>query len=58
MMYFNVTSRGFPTGIHIGTDSTNRALTVDLNLSLVTYRRIPYKLFSIEAWGCGTTEAK
>ncbi|XP_042862530.1 uncharacterized protein LOC122247364 [Penaeus japonicus] len=58
MMYFNVSSRGFPTGIHIGTDSTNRALTVDLNLSLVTYRRIPYKLFSIEAWGCGTTEAK
>ncbi|KAG7172107.1 uncharacterized protein LOC121862450 [Homarus americanus] len=58
MMYFNVTSRGFPTGIQVGRDCTNRALTIDLNLSLVTYRMIPFKLHSIEVWGCGACEAK
>lgn len=58
IMYFNISSRGFPTGIQVGKDSTNRALTLDLNLTLVTYRMIPYKLQSIEVWGCGTCEAK
>lgn len=58
MMYFNVTSRGFPTGFQVGTDNTNRVLTLDLNLNFVTYRKIPFKLHSIEVWGCGTCEAK
>ncbi|XP_069166484.1 uncharacterized protein [Procambarus clarkii] len=58
IMYFNVTSRGFPTGIQVGLDNTNRALTLDLNLSLITYRKIPFKLHVIEVWGCGTCEAK
>ncbi|XP_045119651.1 uncharacterized protein LOC123509425 [Portunus trituberculatus] len=58
ILYFNVTSRGFPTGLQVGTDSTNRALTLDLNLTLVTYRKIPYKLQSVEVWGCSTSEVK
>ncbi|XP_068213431.1 uncharacterized protein [Palaemon carinicauda] len=58
MMYFNITSRGFPTGIHVGQEYTNRALTLDLDLTKVTYRGIPYSLQSIEVWGCGTVEAK
>ncbi|KAG0711978.1 hypothetical protein GWK47_019461 [Chionoecetes opilio] len=58
ILYFNVTSRGFPTGLQVGLDSTNRALTLDLNLTLVTYRKIPYKLHSLEVWGCSTAEVK
>ncbi|CAL4066993.1 unnamed protein product [Meganyctiphanes norvegica] len=57
-VYFNVTSRGFPTGLHVGLDSTNRTLTIDIDLSLVTYKGIPFRLEAIEVWGCGTTEAK
>ena len=53
ILYFNTTSRGFPTGIHVGRDSTNRVLTVDSNLAMLTYRQIPYKLQAIEVWGCG-----
>ncbi|XP_066958540.1 uncharacterized protein [Macrobrachium rosenbergii] len=58
MMYFNITSRGFPTGIHVGQDFTNRALTLDLDLTKVAYRGIPYSVQSLEVWGCGSVEAK
>lgn len=58
LMYLNVSSRGFPTGIHVGKDFTNRALTLNLDLTKVTYRGIPYGVCSIEVWGCGSTEAK
>ncbi|KAK3890741.1 hypothetical protein Pcinc_005315 [Petrolisthes cinctipes] len=56
--YFNVSSRGYPTGLQVGTDYTNRALTLDLDLTILTYRRIPLRLKAIEVWGCGTVEAK
>ncbi|XP_076048377.1 uncharacterized protein LOC143029577 [Oratosquilla oratoria] len=58
LIYFNTTSRGFPLGLQVGTDSKSRALTLDVNLSLIKYRNIPYKLKSFEVWGCGTTEAR
>lgn len=58
ILYFNMTSRGFPTGFQVGTDSTNRALTLDSNLTIVTYRKIPYKLKSLEVWGCSTIEVR
>lgn len=57
-MYLNITSRGFPTGIQVGTSSTNRSITLNLDLSLVTYRGIPLQLHAIEIWGCGNAEAK
>ncbi|KAK7082244.1 hypothetical protein SK128_024687 [Halocaridina rubra] len=58
ILYFNLTSRGFPTGFQVGQDFTNRALTIDLDLTTVTYRGAPYKIQALEVWGCGTVEAR
>ncbi|RXG68570.1 hypothetical protein Avbf_01044 [Armadillidium vulgare] len=58
LLYFNITSRGFPTGLQVGGDSTNRALSLGVDFQRLHYRRIPYILKSLEVWGCGTVNAK
>ena len=57
-MYLNLTSRGFPTGFQIGVDSTNRTIAIDTDLSVINFKRIPYKLKALEVWGCGSSQIR
>lgn len=42
--------------MQVGADHRNRALTIDVNLENVEYKRIPLKLKSLEVWGCGSSQ--
>ncbi|KAF2350998.1 TLDc domain [Trinorchestia longiramus] len=58
LMYFNLNWRGFPTGIQVGDNYESRALTVDKELSQLQHHNMPYKLGSVEVWGCGSHQAR
>ncbi|XP_018019755.1 uncharacterized protein LOC108676213 [Hyalella azteca] len=58
LMYFNLTWRGFPTGVQVGDNYESRALTVNKEMNQFQHHNIPYKLGSIEVWGCGSQQIR
>jgi hypothetical protein len=53
-MYLNTSIRGYAKGIRAGSDPRNPSIQVDDSFQHVTHCGIPYKLESIEVWGCGS----
>jgi len=58
IMYYNMTTRGYPFGMHFGSDHRDPHVAVDKDFSCLSYRKIPYRLESIQVWGCGTSEQR
>lgn len=53
-MYLNTSIRGYAKGIRAGNDPRKPSIQVDDAFQHVTHCGIPYKLESIEVWGCGS----
>lgn len=53
-MYLNTSIRGYPKGIGAGSDPRKPSIQVDESFQHVIHCGIPYKLESIEVWGCGS----
>ncbi len=53
-----MTTRGYPFGMHFGSDHRDPHVAVDKDFSCLSYRKIPYRLESIQVWGCGTSEQR
>lgn len=53
-MYLNTSIRGYPKGIRAGNDPRKPSIQVDDSFQHVIHCGIPYKLESIEVWGCGS----
>jgi hypothetical protein len=53
-MYLNTSIRGYPKGIRAGNDPRKPSIEVDDSFQHVTHCGIPYKLESVEVWGCGS----
>lgn len=56
MIYLNFSIRGYPTGVRAGVDPRKPCVSVNEGFDQLTYCGIPYKLFSVEVWGCGTPQ--
>ncbi|XP_039297688.1 uncharacterized protein LOC111064287 [Nilaparvata lugens] len=57
-MYLNFTIRGYPHGIKAGKDPRAPILSIDESFVLIHFCKVPYKLLSIEVWGCGTPKER
>lgn len=53
-MYLNTSIRGYPKGIRAGNDPRKPSIQVDDSFQHIIHCGIPYKLESIEVWGCGS----
>ncbi|XP_026278855.1 uncharacterized protein LOC113206822 isoform X1 [Frankliniella occidentalis] len=58
LLYLNFSIRGYPKGIHAGTNPSKPSLKLDDSFSMITYSGIPYPLVSVEVWGCGTSKSR
>jgi len=58
LMYFNVTTRGYPFGLQVGKNSKSLVVEIDPDLCLAKVKTIPYKLEMLEVWGCADMEIK
>lgn len=53
-MYLNTSIRGYPKGIKAGNDPRKPSIEVDESFQHIIHCGIPYKLESVEVWGCGS----
>ncbi|XP_034237188.1 uncharacterized protein LOC117642768 isoform X2 [Thrips palmi] len=58
ILYLNLTIRGYPKGIHAGSNPSKPSLKLDESFGMITYSGIPYPLTSVEVWGCGTSKSR
>jgi len=58
LMYFNLTTRGYPFGLHVGKNPKNPVLEIDQELCVAKVEQIPYKLELLEIWGCSGCNTK
>ncbi|XP_075219467.1 uncharacterized protein LOC142323560 [Lycorma delicatula] len=56
MIYLNFSIRGYPHGVRAGTDPRKPSVSINESFSQITYCGIPYTLFNVEVWGCGTPQ--
>lgn len=52
-LYLNFSARGYPHGLRMGVDPRAPMISVDAGFENIEYKKIPYKLHTIEVWGCG-----
>lgn len=57
-MYLNTSIRGYPKGIRAGSDPRNPSIEIDESFQHIIHCGVPYKLESIEVWGCGSQKSR
>ncbi|XP_065336365.1 uncharacterized protein LOC135937196 isoform X2 [Cloeon dipterum] len=58
LMYLNTGIRGYPLGLRAGLDPRKPTLSINSGFTQVEFKAIPYPLFSVEVWGCGTSQSR
>jgi len=58
LLYLNTGIRGYPLGVRAGSDPRKPTLSVNEGFTQVEYKSIPYPLYSVEVWGCGTSQSR
>lgn len=58
LIYFNLTTRGYPFGLHVGRNPKSPVLEIDQDLCVAKVKKIPYKLEVLEIWGCADKEIR
>ncbi|XP_014217821.1 uncharacterized protein LOC106646292, partial [Copidosoma floridanum] len=58
LLYLNTSIRGYPQGLRAGTDPRNPCIIIDQAFNEVTFAGVPYRISSIEVWGCGDTKSR
>ncbi|CAH1991182.1 unnamed protein product [Acanthoscelides obtectus] len=58
MLYLNMSVRGYPFGLRVGKDPRAPILIVDGGFEKIEWKKIPYRLETIEVWGCGDTVSR
>ena len=58
LMYYNTSARGYPFGLQIGSDHRDPQVAIDKEFSVLSHRKIPSRLDSIQVWGCGSMELR
>lgn len=57
-LYLNTSIRGYPQGLRAGCDPKSPVVNVDQSFHSVNFAGVPYKIASIEVWGCGDTKSR
>uniref|UniRef100_A0ABD2W842 TLDc domain-containing protein n=1 Tax=Trichogramma kaykai TaxID=54128 RepID=A0ABD2W842_9HYME len=58
LLYLNTSIRGYPQGLRAGSDPRNPCVSIDQDFSSVSFAGVPYRLSSLEVWGCGNSKSK
>ncbi|XP_033219637.1 uncharacterized protein LOC117174542 isoform X2 [Belonocnema kinseyi] len=58
LLYLNTGIRGYPQGLRAGKDPREPSIIVDQAFNSVTFERVPYRISSLEVWGCGDTKSR
>ena len=56
MLYLNTNIRGYPKGLRAGPDTRKPIIDVDEGFTVVNFHAIPYPLFTVQVWGCGSQQ--
>ena len=58
LLYLNTNIRGYPQGLRAGAEPRNPCVIVDQSFHEVTLAGVPYRISSLEVWGCGDTKSR
>ena len=58
LVYLNTGIRGYPQGLRAGADPKNPCIIVDQGFNEVTFEGVPYRISSLEVWGCGDIQSR
>lgn len=58
LLYLNTGIRGYPQGLRAGKDPREPSIIIDQVFNSVTFERVPYRISSLEVWGCGDAKSR
>ncbi|XP_012226454.1 uncharacterized protein [Linepithema humile] len=58
ILYLNTTIRGYPHGLRLGSDPRSPLISIDESFHSVSIAGAPYRIASLEVWGCGDTKLR
>ncbi|XP_014474777.1 PREDICTED: restriction of telomere capping protein 5 isoform X1 [Dinoponera quadriceps] len=58
MLYLNTNIRGYPHGLRLGSDPRSPFISIDESFQSVSIAGAPYRIASLEVWGCGDTKLR
>lgn len=58
LLYLNTEIRGYPQGLRAGKDPRDPSIIIDQAFNSVTFERVPYRISSLEVWGCGDAKSR
>ncbi|KAG5309704.1 RTC5 protein, partial [Acromyrmex insinuator] len=58
VLYLNTNIRGYPHGLRFGSDPRSPLISIDESFHSVTIAGAPYRIASLEVWGCGDTNLR
>ncbi|XP_046418332.1 uncharacterized protein LOC124300906 [Neodiprion virginianus] len=58
LVYLNTMIRGYPQGVRAGSDPRNPCVDLDKSFQCLKLNGVPYRLDSLEAWGCGDRKSR
>ncbi|XP_044007440.1 MTOR-associated protein MEAK7 isoform X2 [Aphidius gifuensis] len=58
LLYLNTLIRGYAQGLRAGSDTRNPIINVDQSFNSVMIEGAPYRIMTIEVWGCGDRKLK
>ncbi|CAH0391608.1 unnamed protein product [Bemisia tabaci] len=58
LMYLNTSIRGYPLGLRAGKDTRKPCIEVNNSFDQVMFNGVPFRLHSVEVWGCGTPQSR
>jgi hypothetical protein len=58
LLYLNTSIRGYPQGLRAGTDPRNPCVIIDQSFHEINFAGVPYRISSLEVWGCGDSKSR
>jgi len=58
ILYLNTNIRGYPHGLRLGSDPRSPLISIDESFHSVSIAGAPYRIASLEVWGCGDTKLR
>lgn len=58
VLYLNTNIRGYPHGLRFGSDPRSPLISIDEAFHSVSIAGAPYRIASLEVWGCGDTKLR
>jgi len=58
ILYLNTSIRGYPYGLRFGSDPRSPFISIDESFHSVSIAGAPYRIASLEVWGCGNVKLR